>query len=215
MAISYMDYTSPKVQYTYDLSNNTIFKKNPQNYINGLGIKQLNTDGNIFLLDIHLSKGNVVEPHSHPNATEVLYCISGAVTASLINPFTNELKNFPIKPGEVVSFPQGWQHYAMATEDRTHVLSSHDTPELQTVWTSDLLRLLPDEVLAHTYCLDLEKIKDALRPITERVVIGPPENCKRENNSSDSRAYSSYHYQPPGMYYGYPYYMNQPYWQNQ
>ncbi|RKD24538.1 glucose-6-phosphate isomerase [Ammoniphilus oxalaticus] len=180
MAVSYMDFASPNARYTYDLRNNPIYQKDPRNFVNGVGIQQLNTIGNIFLLDVFLDAGNVVEPHSHPNASELLYCVSGAAVASFINPFTNELRNFPLKPGQVASFPQGWLHYATATEDRTHLLATHDTPLLQTVWFSDLLRLLPPQVFAHTYCLNEQQVKETLSPIKERVVIGPPKNCHQQ-----------------------------------
>ncbi|WP_077325103.1 cupin domain-containing protein [Virgibacillus siamensis] len=188
MAVSNIDFTSPNVQYTYDLSNNTIFEKNPENYINALGIQQLKTIGNSFLLDVYLSSGNVVEYHYHPNATEVLYCITGAITASLVNPFTKERKQFSLGSGQVVCFPQGWLHDAKATEDDTHLLAVHDTPELQTVWFSDLLRLLPAEQLAYMYCLNESEIKDALQPIHDTVVIGPPRNCERDRQFSGARS---------------------------
>lgn len=62
---SYMDYTSPTVQFTYDLSDNVLFQKDAQNSINELSIQQLNTLANVSLLDIRLSTANVVEPHYH------------------------------------------------------------------------------------------------------------------------------------------------------
>lgn len=49
---SYIDYTSPSVRFTHDLSTSNFFKKDEQNYINVLGIKQLNTLDNTSLLDI-------------------------------------------------------------------------------------------------------------------------------------------------------------------
>ncbi len=106
MATSYMDYTSPSVRFNYDLSNNQLYKKDDRNYINALSIKQLNTLGNTSLLDIFLSEGNVIEPHYHQNASELVYCISGSAVVSLINPFTNELLNYSIKPGQVANVPQ-------------------------------------------------------------------------------------------------------------
>lgn len=108
MSVSYMDYASPSAQFAYDLKDNTFFKKDSQNYIFSLSIQQLNTLGNVSLLDIYLSIGNVIEPHIHQNASELVYCISGAAVVSLINPFTKELRHFPIGPGQVANVPQGW-----------------------------------------------------------------------------------------------------------
>lgn len=107
MAVSYMDFTSPNVQYFYDLKNNRTFTKDANNFINALGIQQLNTLGNVSLLDIYLSKGNVVEPHVHQNASELVYCIQGAAVVSILNPFTKMVLNFNITPGQVANIPQG------------------------------------------------------------------------------------------------------------
>ncbi|XOS94436.1 cupin domain-containing protein [Brevibacillus laterosporus] len=173
MAISYMDYTSPSTQFTYDLNNNPIFRKDSRNYINELSIMQLNTLGNASLLDIFLSISNIVEPHYHQNASELVYCISGSAVVSLINPFTNELLNFPITPGQVANVPQGWWHYEIATVDNTHLLAIFDAPIPETIFGSDILRLTPPSILAHTYCLNEAKVKDTLAPIQSTVVIGP------------------------------------------
>ncbi|MCT1399654.1 cupin domain-containing protein [Paenibacillus sp. p3-SID867] len=180
MAVSYMDFTSPSVRYTYDLRNNQTFKKDNQIFIYSLSVKELNTLGNASLLDIHLSTGNVVEPHIHQNASELVYVISGAAIVSMVNPFTKELLNFKVTPGQVALVPQGWWHYEMATVDNTHLIAVFDAPVPEFIAGSDLLRLTPASVLAHTYCLDEDKVKDTLAPITDTVVIGPPKNCPQQ-----------------------------------
>lgn len=174
---SYMDYTSANTQFTYDLSNNPFFKKDDRNYINLLSTKQLNTLENSSLLDIFLSKGNVVEPHYHQNAAELVYLISGALIVSIINPFTNELLDFPIQPGQVANVPQGWWHYEVATEDNTHLLAIFDAPTPEVILGSDILRLTPTNVMAYTYCLNEAKLKDTLAPLNKTVFIGPPRDC--------------------------------------
>ncbi|GIP38160.1 hypothetical protein J31TS4_14400 [Paenibacillus sp. J31TS4] len=180
MAVSYLDYTSPSVQFTFDLSKNQFFRKDSRNYINMLSIGQLNTLGNVSLLDIFLSKTNVVEPHIHQNATELVYCIAGSAVVSLVNPFTKKLLNFPIEPGQVANVPQGWWHYEVATADDTHLLAIFDAPVPEFIGGSDLLRLTPANILAHTYCLDEEKVKEAFAPLQETVFIGPPADCKSD-----------------------------------
>jgi len=191
-----MDYTSPSVQFTYDLSKNNFFKKDDRNLINALSINQLNTLGNTSLLDIYLSKSNVVEPHTHQNASELVYCISGAAVVSLINPFTKELLNFPIQPGQVANVPQGWWHYEIATEDNTHLLAIFDAPIPEFIPGSDVLRLTPAHVLAHTYCLDEAKVKETLAPITQTVVIGPPADCRKPSTRPAQASAYEQQYQP-------------------
>ena len=139
---SNIDYTSPSTNFTHDLNKSNFFKKDAQNYINVLGIKQLNTLENTSLLDIYLSTGNVVEPHIHQNATELVYCISGSAVVSLLNPFTNQILNLPIKPGQVANIPQAWWHYEIATTDNTHLLAIFDAPTPEVIFGSDILRLL-------------------------------------------------------------------------
>lgn len=177
MVARYLDYTNPKLRYSHDMKQSRFFTKDQENYINVLGIEQLLTIGDVFLLDVFLSAGNVVEPHYHSNASELIYCIQGETVVSLINPSTNELKNFRIQSQQVVTIPQGWWHYFTATADKTHALTIYDTPDLDTVWGSDVLRLTPPEVLAHAYCLDKKQIQQALKPIKDTVIIGPPADC--------------------------------------
>lgn len=174
---SYMDFSSPDVQFFYDLSRNTTTKKDNQNFINTLSVQQLNTLGNVSLLDIYLSKSNIVEPHVHQNASELVYLVSGAAVVSLLNPFTKKLINIPVRPGQVANIPQGWWHYEIATEDNTHILAIFDAPVPEFIAGSDILRLTPASIFAHSYCLDEAKVKEALAPITDTVVIGPPSGC--------------------------------------
>ena len=174
---TYMDYTSPGTQFTFDVNQNTIYKKDPSNFINELSINQLNTLENLSLLDIFLSRSNVIEPHYHQNAAELIYCICGSLVVSVLNPFSLELLHFPICPGQVVNIPQGWWHYELATADNTHILAIFDAPVPDTIYGSDLLRLTPSNVLAYTYCLDEAKVRDTLSPIKETTVLGPPADC--------------------------------------
>ncbi|MVO98386.1 cupin domain-containing protein [Paenibacillus sp. N10] len=183
MAISYMDYTSPDLQFFYDLPKNTAFKTNNQNYINLLGYRQLNTIGNASILDIYLSQGHYVEPHYHQNASELVYCVSGTAVVSFINPFTNKLSSIPIKPGQVANVPQGWWHYEEAAENNTHLVAIFDAPIPEVIFGSDILRLTPAHVMAQTYCLDEKKWQEAIAPITTTVAIGPLDSCHKQPRS--------------------------------
>ena len=98
----------------------------------------------------------------------------------LINPFTNELLHFPITPGQTANVPQGWWHYEVATADHTHLLAIFDAPVPEAIFGSDILRLTPANVLAHTYCLDERKVQEALAPLQGTVIIGPPKDCKTQ-----------------------------------
>ncbi|WP_082684293.1 cupin domain-containing protein [Lentibacillus amyloliquefaciens] len=197
-----MDYTNPNLHYSYDMEQSRFFTKNQHNYVNVLGKEQMQTMGNVFLLDVFLSSGNIVEPHYHLNASELIYCITGETIVSMINPSTNELNNIRIQPQQVVTIPQGWWHYFAANKDNTHVLTIYDISELNTVWGSDVLRLTPPQVFAHTYCLDKEQIQQALQPIRDTVIIGPPADCNQRRGSySNKQAYYQPYYHPSVPYY--------------
>ncbi|MFC5651204.1 cupin domain-containing protein [Paenibacillus solisilvae] len=201
MAVSYMDFTSPNVQYFYDLKNNRTFTKDGNNFINALGIQQMNTLGNVSLLDIYLSKANVVEPHIHQNASELVYCIRGAAVVSILNPFTKTVLNYNITPGQVANVPQGWFHWEIATEDDTHLLAIFDAPVPEFIAVSDFLRLAPRNMLAHTYCLDQAMVTQALAPIKSTTTIGPSADCPNQARPDSYPPQAEQH--PQASYPGY------------
>lgn len=174
---SNIDYTSPTTQFTFDVNKNTFFKKDNQNFINMLSIDQLNTLENVSLLDIFQSIDNVIEPHYHQHATELVYCISGATTVSILNPFTKKIQDYPLTPGKVANVPQGWWHYIVATADNTHFLGIFNAPTPEVILGSDLIKLTPAHIMAHTYCMDENQWKKAIAPVEASMFIGPPIDC--------------------------------------
>ncbi|MGG0383387.1 cupin domain-containing protein [Priestia filamentosa] len=213
MSTSYMDYTNANVQYFSDVNKNRLNTRDSKNFINRLGRDVLNTLGNVSLLDIYLSEDRVVEPHYHQNAAELVYCISGAAVVSLINPFNNKVINISIRPGQVANIPQGWWHWEVASENNTHLLAIFDAPYPEYIFGLDILTKTPIEVLAHTYCLDAEKLKETLAPLkNETIVIGPTNECVSNKSKKKSKhdrftypSIPSYH-QPMQVHHWYPYY---------
>ena len=186
-----------------------MFKKDEHNKINILGIEQLNTLENISLLDIFLSTSNVVEPHYHQNAAELVYCISGAATVSILNPFTKQIQSYCITPGQVANVPKGWWHYEVATLDNTHLLAIFDAPTPEVILGSDILKFTPTDIMAHTYCIDENLWKKAIAPITPTTYIGPSKHCSRTTNEANLPHTPYVHsypcYMTPYSYYPYPY----------
>src|SRR5690554_4520363 len=124
---------TPAARFFFDLNRSPFFVLDACNFINIMGARQLNTLKNVSLLDVYMSAGHVVEPHYHQNAEEVIYCISGAVTVSILNPFTRQLLDFPLTPGQVANVPRGWWHYETATADNTHLLAIFDAPNPEVI----------------------------------------------------------------------------------
>ena len=75
-----------------------------------------------------MSAHQIIEPHYHQNAAETIYCISGSVTVSILNPFTKQILNYTITPGQIVNVPKGWWHYELALTDQTHLLAIFNAP---------------------------------------------------------------------------------------
>ncbi|WP_301170248.1 cupin domain-containing protein [Brevibacillus nitrificans] len=203
----YLDYKSPSIQYFDDVNRNRLFTKDGQNYINVLSTQTLNSLDNVSLLDIFLSQGNVVEPHYHQNAAELVYCVSGAANVSFINPFTNEVSTYHIMPGQVTNIPQGWWHWEMATADNTHLIAIFNAPIPEVILGSDILRLTPSDVMAHTYCLNEGQWRETVSPIQTSTFIGPPVNCHQGHIQGQM--------QPQPQVYGYQLPYQQPYQQPQ
>lgn len=191
-----MDYTSPSTQYFFDVNKSPLFIKDNKNFINVLGIKQLNTLENVSLLDIFLSTNNVVEPHYHQNAAQLVYCISGSATVSMLNPYTKQIHNYTITPGQVANVPQGWWHYEVAIVDNTHLLAIFDAPTPEVILGSDILKFTPANIMAHTYCLDENHWKQVIAPVKPSTYIGPYQDCHSLNEQTTHQYVNPQNQQP-------------------
>ncbi|MFS0674874.1 cupin domain-containing protein [Ornithinibacillus sp. 179-J 7C1 HS] len=214
---SKLDYTSPSTQFSFDVNKSTLFKKDNQNYINILGIQQLNSLENVSLLDIFLGTNNVVEPHYHQNAAELVYCISGSATVSILNPFTKEIQNYTITPGQVANVPQGWWHYEVALVDDTHLLAIFDAPTPEVILGSDILKFTPASIMSHTYCIDKNLWQQATAPVKPTTYIGPYKDCNGQQEHTQYQQKTTPYNQPrqtqnyqPITYIPYPYYWGNP-----
>jgi oxalate decarboxylase len=65
------------------------------------------SDAAVFLL--RLKPGGLREPHWHPNAWELDYCVSGHVQFTIVDP-EDKVATFDLHPGDVAFVPQGWAH---------------------------------------------------------------------------------------------------------
>lgn len=181
-----IDYSSPSTQFAFDVNQSQLFKKDSHNFINVLGVNELNSLKNLSLLDTYLSRGNIVEPHYHQNAAELVYCISGCVIVSIFHPFLKKIMNFTITPGQVVNIPQGWWHYILAKVDHTHFLAIFDSNTPEVILGSDILKFTPSQIISKTYCIDEQQWKKTIAPVKPTTFIGPYKDCQ-----------PTHHYQHP------------------
>jgi oxalate decarboxylase/phosphoglucose isomerase-like protein (cupin superfamily) len=66
---------------------------------------------------LRLKKGGVYEPHWHPNAAELSYCINGRAIMTIFSPNAG-YDSFTIDPGELVFVPRGYIHNIENTSDQ-------------------------------------------------------------------------------------------------
>ncbi|HUD00939.1 MAG TPA: cupin domain-containing protein [Rhabdochlamydiaceae bacterium] len=111
------------------------------------------------LATITLKKGGVREPHWHPNADEMTYCVEGKALITMFSP-GNEHNTFTLSAGEVVYFPKGYIHHIeniFDGESRFILCYDHHSPE--DLDLSQSIGSMSAHVLASTFGSSKEAFK--------------------------------------------------------
>jgi hypothetical protein len=149
------------------------YKRDAHNYITQLFAEQFPAIKNGFF-NVYMSKGIIIQPHWHTNVTEMVIVVSGKIITSVFDPFTQELLTYKLGPGQVSVFPKGWFHWIVAKSDDVHFLTIFDRPTPDIVYGSDFLRATPKEIMHRAYGVNEEAYAEAVAPIQESVILGPP-----------------------------------------
>jgi oxalate decarboxylase len=83
------------------------------------------------LYSLHLDEGGIREPHWHPNAVELGYCLSGRAIMTIFNPGAGH-DTFTIDAGEIAFVPRGYLHHIeniYEGESKFAIAFNHDRPE--------------------------------------------------------------------------------------
>jgi len=142
----------------------TFFRANQKHFpaLHGLAIQMLD-----------LKPGAVREPHSHPNAEQLDYCVSGQAQVGIVGPDGHkQLLN--LTDGDISFVPRGYVHWIQNTgRSNLHflVILSHELPE--TIELSETLNGVPGKTLATTLGVS-EKLFEELPKTT--VTIGAGSN---------------------------------------
>jgi|GEM_PF-734621 len=204
--------TSPNVKLFADSNDTVTYKRDAGNYITQVFGEQMPAIATGFF-NVHMTKGIIIQPHWHTNANELVFVISGEVLTSIFNPFTQRLMTYKLKPGQVAMLPKGWFHWILTLSDRAHILTIFDQPTPDIVYGADFLRHIPREILNIAYCINEEEYAEAVAPLKETVILGPPPGCsKRDEQGSalesiQEQAFGQApfnHFPPPPSFYGYP-----------
>lgn len=108
---------------------------------------------------IHLKKGALREPHWHPNANELTYCVRGQALITLFSP-GNIHDTFTLREGEVAYFPKGCIHHIenIDQEDSYFILAyDHSCPEDFNL--SDSVSSMSTDVLADTFNISANRVR--------------------------------------------------------
>lgn len=119
---------------------------------------------------LKLKPKSMREPHWHPNANELSYCLKGKALMTLFGPGA-EHDTFTIAPGEIVFVPMGTLHYieSIGSDDLEMLISfDHETPE--DLEMSSGVSIMPAHVLGATFSLP-SSFFPALQKNNERVFI--------------------------------------------
>lgn len=126
----------------------------------------------LAIQSIKLQPSGLREPHVHPNAAQLDYCISGKAQIGIIG--GDGIKQlFDLNPGDVSFVPQGYLRWINnAGEEPLHMIliTSHEEPE--TIELSQMLAGVPNENLAAIFGID--------KSVFDQI----PENSKAVNLSN-------------------------------
>jgi len=118
---------------------------------------------------LHLKTGAVREPHIHPNAHQLDYCVGGSATVGIIGP-EGDRQLLELQTGDISFVPQGFVHWIENTgQGELHFLVVLSNPEPETIELSEMLAGVPRSTLAKALGVSEELLE---RMPKETVTIG-------------------------------------------
>jgi len=135
-----------------------LFRANKDNFpvLTGLAVQTLK-----------LEEGALREPHLHPNAHQLDYCISGSARVGIVGP-GNYRQILELQVGDISFVPQGYLHWIENIGNgplHFQVVLSHERPE--TIELSEMLAGVPKSVLAATFGIS----EDIFRKIPDKTIV--------------------------------------------
>jgi oxalate decarboxylase/phosphoglucose isomerase-like protein (cupin superfamily) len=147
-----------------EFDGGTFFRANKKQFpcLKGLAVQMLK-----------LKPGAVREPHSHPNAEQLDYCVSGHARVGIVGPEGHK-QLLELHDGDISFVPRGYVHWIEnAGSGQLHflVILSHEMPE--TIELSETLTGVPDKTLSTTLGISDKLLKELPK---KTVTIGAGSN---------------------------------------
>lgn len=132
---------------------------------------------------LRLERGGIREPHWHPNAAELSYCVRGKAIMTIFGPDAS-LDTFTVDQGEIVFVPRGYIHHieSIGMEEAKFVLAfTHEKPEDLGITGS--LGSIPNRILGETFNQSSNFFSQLNKGSAEDILIG-----SRQDLQSSSEA---------------------------
>jgi oxalate decarboxylase len=151
----------------------------PQAVRNG-GTRSMANQNNFSLLkgmslySLRLDDGGVREPHWHPNAAELSYCLAGRAIMTIFSPGAGH-DTFTVDPGEIVYVPRGYLHHIENInqgDTKFAIAFNHELPE--DIGISGSTGSMTDSVLGATFGLSSEYFESFKRSSQELLITPKP-----------------------------------------
>lgn len=141
-------------------------------------VNQLPTLKGMALSILTLNPKGVREPHWHPNANELSYCIEGKGLMTIFSPGGSH-DTFTVQAGEIVFVPQGYLHHIENVGDtplKMAISFNHESPEDLNISSS--VWVMPPGILAGTF-QEASSFFSNLKKGKEPIFIAERENAAK------------------------------------
>ena len=153
------DLDGTKPQFSMPYGNRTVMNADNFPVLKGIGAVLL-----------RLEKGGVREPHWHPNASELNYCISGTAKMTIYS--NNSRKDvITINPGQLTFVPTGCWHDIENIGEELKIVIVYDNERFEDLGISGSVGSMPTRILNSIFEINSTGLFDELGDVPSKDVI--------------------------------------------